>query len=63
MYRNVFNVNVMLMGLWHYDFVYLGHLSICDLLDVFWTFCVQGVGLKLDDAIAFWKAEFSHKAS
>jgi hypothetical protein len=24
---------------------------------------VQGVGLKLDDALAFWKAEFSQKVS
>lgn len=32
-------------------------------LAFFWGLHVQGVGLKLDDAITFWKAEFSRKVS
>ena len=29
--------------------------------DVHYHFVLQGVGLKLEDALAFWKSEFSQK--
>ena len=48
---------------------FINHIFFCALLLVVILLCVliflhvQGVGLKLEDALAFWKAEFSQRVS